>query len=402
MILLESIFRICPLKELKNHVYLIIGGMMAQKKKLKMKDGTKTILKSIGVLFAVILVLFIIYRNNINEIRKVGYSEKASAVILRSFQKKFVLSRPFSETLNRAFESNHFKEENMDSYSKIEFQDQKSLIRNINTLINKKYSNQEISMILTRGNDEDVTEFAKRDKIQYLEEIYSIPFAKLRNYDRYMEYMNETGVDENTAVIHINLGMDKDIYEDPITVDSHDIDILVNKRRRLSEKFAPKNLVSISEKYAKDGNQKGVKVAVESLTKMIDAARKEGQEIFVTSGYRSYQDQLETVNTYRDLYGDSYINNFVSLPGHSEHQTGLAFDLGSKTSSIFRSSKEFTWMTENAHKFGFIYRFQLNKEELTGFRSEPWHFRYVGKEAAEKIYNNRLSLEEYYVMYLSD
>lgn len=375
---------------------------MAQKKKLKMKDGTKTILKSIGVLFAVILVLFIIYRNNINEIRKVGYSEKASAVILRSFQKKFVLSRPFSETLNRAFESNHFKEENMDSYSKIEFQDQKSLIRNINTLINKKYSNQEISMILTRGNDEDVTEFAKRDKIQYLEEIYSIPFAKLRNYDRYMEYMNETGVDENTAVIHINLGMDKDIYEDPITVDSHDIDILVNKRRRLSEKFAPKNLVSISEKYAKDGNQKGVKVAVESLTKMIDAARKEGQEIFVTSGYRSYQDQLETVNTYRDLYGDSYINNFVSLPGHSEHQTGLAFDLGSKTSSIFRSSKEFTWMTENAHKFGFIYRFQLNKEELTGFRSEPWHFRYVGKEAAEKIYNNRLSLEEYYVMYLSD
>jgi len=402
LILLESIFRICPLKELKNHVYLIIGGMMAQKKKLKMKDGTKTILKSIGVLFAVILVLFIIYRNNINEIRKVGYSEKASAVILRSFQKKFVLSRPFSETLNRAFESNHFKEENMDSYSKIEFQDQKSLIRNINTLINKKYSNQEISMILTRGNDEDVTEFAKRDKIQYLEEIYSIPFAKLRNYDRYMEYMNETGVDENTAVIHINLGMDKDIYEDPITVDSHDIDILVNKRRRLSEKFAPKNLVSISEKYAKDGNQKGVKVAVESLTKMIDAARKEGQEIFVTSGYRSYQDQLETVNTYRDLYGDSYINNFVSLPGHSEHQTGLAFDLGSKTSSIFRSSKEFTWMTENAHKFGFIYRFQLNKEELTGFRSEPWHFRYVGKEAAEKIYNNRLSLEEYYVMYLSD
>ena len=85
-------------------------------------------------------------------------------------------------------------------------------------------------------------------------------------------------------------------------------------------------------------------------------------------------------------------------PGHSEHQTGLAVDImGSNNDyNLFAESKEFEWMKNNAYKYGFILRYPEHKENITGFKYEPWHYRYVGKDVAKYIYENKLSLEEYF------
>ena len=92
---------------------------------------------------------------------------------------------------------------------------------------------------------------------------------------------------------------------------------------------------------------------------------------------------------------------FVSSPGFSEHHTGLAFDIGSTSSNIFAESNEYQWMLKNAHKYGFIQRFTKRGENITGFRSEPWHYRYVGEEIATYIYEHGITFEQYYVEFLS-
>ena len=95
--------------------------------------------------------------------------------------------------------------------------------------------------------------------------------------------------------------------------------------------------------------------------------------------------------------GIVYADKCSARPGHSEHQTGLSIDvMGSNNDyNIFDKSKEFKWMKDNAHKYGFIMRYPKNKEYITGFKYEPWHYRYVGIDTAQKIYENNITLEEY-------
>lgn len=370
------------------------------KRKFRLKKSVVQKLKIVGVIFAIIIVIFFFYSSQISSLTRLGYSKEASRNILFQFKKEYVLSVGENKTLNAAFESDDYNEKHLDQYSKIDYQNQKHLIKNINTLIKKGYSNDNISMILAHGSDKDVTEFAKRDKINYLEEFFSLPYAKLSNYDRYVDYSNETGEDDETTVLAVNLDMDKENYEDPIIVKKFSTDMLVNKHRSLTKAFEPEDLVSIDEKYAVDDTQAGSRIAVNAFIQMYKAAKKEGYGLVINSSYRSYEDQEETCDTYRELYGENYVKNYVAMPGFSEHQTGLSFDIGSTDTNVFADSDEYEWVQENAHKYGFIQRFPTKYESITGFRAEPWHYRYVGKKIATYIYENDISFEEYYALFL--
>lgn len=370
------------------------------KKKIKIKKSVLQKLKIIGVVVAIVVVCFGFYFYQLHELKKLGYSSEAGQRILVQFKKKYVLSVGPNKTLNAAFESSDYKEENLEQYAKIQYQNHKHLIANINKLIQKGYSNSNISMILAHGNDKDVTEFAKRDKIRYLEEFYSVDYAKLKNYDRYVQYSDETGEDEETTVLAVNLDMDKENYQDPVLVDEYSTDMLINKHRRLREDFEPNDLVSIDEKYAANDSQKASRIAVNAFISMYKRAKKEGYDLVINSSYRSYEEQVEICNQYRKLYGNSYVENYVAKPGFSEHQTGLSFDIGSRNSSIFANSKEYTWMFENAYKFGFIQRFPKKYESVTGFRAEPWHYRYVGKKIANYIHEENIPFEEYFAKFI--
>ena len=373
---------------------------MATKKKIRLKEQYIKILEVIGVIIAIILGLFLFYRSNINDLKKIGYSEKASKNILIKFKKKEVLQLGKNKTLNKAFESSDYNEKNFTIYPKIKYQNQKYLIKNINTLIKKGYSNDQISMILSHGDDNDVTEFAKRKKVRSLEEFYSLDYAKLKYYDRYLEYMDNSREDEETTVLIVNLDMDKEEYKDPTIVKEFSYTMLVNKHRELTEKFTPKDLVKITEPYTTQENIKANRTAYAAAKKMIDAAEKEGYYLTINSAYRSYKDQEEITKTYQQLYGDAYVEKYVLKPGFSEHQTGLGLDIGSKKTSVFANSAEYNWIKDNCYKYGFIYRFKPKFEDITGIRHEAWHYRYVGKKVAKEIYEKDMSLEEYYAKHI--
>ena len=234
-----------------------------------------------------------------------------------------------------------------------------------------------------------------------MEEFYTLDYAKIKNYDRYVALSDETGDNEEDVVIKVNLDLDKENYTDCVEVNKFSTDMLVNKHRCLNKEFIPDNLVDIDSKYTSEKNIKISKIAMNAFIKMYEAAEKDGYNLVINSAYRSYEDQEEITNEYLSSYGQTYVDKYVAKPGFSEHQTGLAFDIGSRNSNVFANSKEYGWMQENAYKYGFIYRFDKRYEDLTGFRSEAWHYRYVGQEIATYIYeHNNMSLEEYFVIFL--
>ena len=175
-----------------------------------------------------------------------------------------------------------------------------------------------------------------------------------------------------------------------------DVLVLVNKNNQLLSNFIPKDLESISLKYSNKDKylKKEAKIAFEKLS---EDASNLGYRIVAVSAYRDYNYQNELFNYYVKEKGLNYALECSAKPGHSEHQTGLALDVegSNKDYDNFENSKEFIWMKDNAHKYGFILRYPKDKEHITGFKYEPWHYRYVGIEAAKYIYENNLTLEEY-------
>ncbi len=131
---------------------------------------------------------------------------------------------------------------------------------------------------------------------------------------------------------------------------------------------------------------------------MKSAAANEGYEIYAFSIYRSYQRQKELYNRYVREHGQQRADTFSARPGHSEHQTGLAFDIGWRgyyTSQSMGEMEEGIWLADNSWRFGFILRYPKGKTHITGYIYEPWHFRYVGKEVAKQVYNSGLTLDEF-------
>lgn len=374
--------------------------MKTKKVKLKLKPNVVKCLKIIGVLLLIFLVFFMFYRKQIRNITDLGYSEIAAKRILFDEDKEYILTVKETKTLNAALETDFYKAKYLKYYAKIDYVEHKNLIKNINILLDKGYSNGDINIILSHGDDNDVTEFSKRERVRYLEEFYEYSYAKLKYYDRYLAYTDATGEDEKTTVIHVNLNMDKTEYDDAISVKKFDYDMLVNKFHALDNNFEVSDLIAVPADYSGGEEYKANRVAITALTQMFEAAKADGLEMVVNSAYRSYDDQLELIEYYRKWYGDNYVNKYVARAGYSEHQTGLAFDIGSTSSNVFADSKEYQWMLENCYKYGFILRFTKKAEGITGYKSEPWHYRYVGKEIAEYIHTHDITFEEYYAMFL--
>lgn len=134
--------------------------------------------------------------------------------------------------------------------------------------------------------------------------------------------------------------------------------------------------------------------AYQKLVELNGAAALEGHNIPLVSGFRSYDSQRSIYNNYVSIYGVELTDTFSARPGTSEHQTGLAFDVG-KIDDNYGNTPAGIWLKENAHKYGFIIRYPEGKQHITGYKYEPWHIRYLGVSLATKVYNSGLTLEEY-------
>ena len=139
------------------------------------------------------------------------------------------------------------------------------------------------------------------------------------------------------------------------------------------------------------------------LQEMFNAARAQGYGLFVREGYRTQEEQQQLMDEKIEAYENEgkskpeakkLAEQWVAIPGTSEHQLGIAVDINADTSKSSRADV-YNWLEENAHRYGFIKRYPSNKTDITGVINEPWHYRYVGKEAASEIYSQGICLEEY-------
>ena len=201
---------------------------------------------------------------------------------------------------------------------------------------------------------------------------------------------------EKIIYILILIILDNDFYKDIKYVYPTNYDFIVNKNNKLSENYIPSDLEQIDLEYSCD-NKYLRKIAKESFEQMATDAKKNGFNIVAVSTYRSYEYQEKLYNKYIKDKGYYYADMCSARAGHSEHQTGLAVDIADLSLDYdnFEYTKEFNWIKKNAHKYGFIMRYPKAKFHITGFKYEPWHYRYVGIDVATYIYENNLTLEEY-------
>lgn len=189
---------------------------------------------------------------------------------------------------------------------------------------------------------------------------------------------------------------------DPSDVDS--VAVLVNKQFALPEQYEPEDLVypdvrfTFSEKIEKRMMRSE---AAGALEEMFDAAEEDGIYLAGVSAYRSHRTQTALFNRYVERDGEEKAKTYSAVPGHSEHETGLAIDVSGSdgkcaAEDCFGGTEEAEWLEQHATEFGFIIRYPEGKEEITGYKYEPWHLRYVGKAIAADIAERGITLEEYY------
>ena len=169
--------------------------------------------------------------------------------------------------------------------------------------------------------------------------------------------------------------------------------LIVNKTYSLPQNYKPDNA------NGDNCNECLTPYTLRAFGAMKSAAEATGTglNLYISSGYRSYNNQQTIYNNYVNNDGQAAADTYSARPGHSEHQTGFAFDLNSIDDS-FANTPEGKWVADNCYKHGLIIRYPKGKEHITGYKYEPWHLRYVGVELAEKLYNNGdwITLEEYF------
>lgn len=209
-------------------------------------------------------------------------------------------------------------------------------------------------------------------------------------------------IDENHDLLIDTVYTDND--GNNIIKNPDDILVLVNKERNLPSDYKPSDLVIPNVKFSFDGNSEKKYLreeAAKALEQLFLEGEKQGVVLYAVSGYRSYEKQKGIFNNKVSKVGVEEANKVVAKPGQSEHQTGLAMDVSSKSANYlleenFGQTVEGRWLKENAHKFGFIIRYPKEKVDITGYNYEPWHIRYVGKEVANELNEKLITLEEYF------
>lgn len=260
----------------------------------------------------------------------------------------------------------------------------------------------------TNSNDKDIEE--KKENIteekntkEKANEFSKYSYYKEENLNRYESYKaNNPELSIEDIITRVNLCLDKEVYTD--TVPSTNLNtnyLLVNKFNYLDRNYIPNNLELLDNSYAKSGIYL-VKEAKDNLERLISDAKNAGMNIRVISAYRSYSYQENLYNNYVKNDGVENADTYSARPGYSEHQTGLVVDVTRAFDDFnnFENTNEYTWMLENAHNYGFILRYPKDKENITTYNFEAWHYRYVGIELAKKIKASNLTFDEYYVRYL--
>lgn len=222
----------------------------------------------------------------------------------------------------------------------------------------------------------------------------TLPNSRSDRLERYRAWSAEhPKLTAEDAVLQVNMDQDQDFYSLIWEVaDPSALDVLVNKHYILPAGYVPQ-LEALGGKYGAGSLRPE---AAQAFRAMADSARKDGISLRSVSAYRSYRQQTNTYNRYLKQNSQATVDTFSARPGHSEHQTGLALDINVASSRAhFEDTPAFAWLKEHCAEYGFILRYDLGQDSITGYRFEPWHYRYVGQEAAKTIMEQGITYEEY-------
>ena len=217
------------------------------------------------------------------------------------------------------------------------------------------YTKEELKMLEEKTNAETIDSLLTQEKHEFLLSLIQEKYYLKKHLNRYLNYHNEHKEYNSTKIISmVNTNNDYKYYDHDLDTDlAKDNLLIVNKYYHLNETYEPNDLININNKY---------------------------------------------------YYGNDHkIRQETYEAGYSEHQTGLSLDIFSKehtSTSNFKGSPAHTWLINNAYRFGFIERYQEDKQYITGFAAEAWHWRYVGTEAATYIYENNITFDEYYAYFV--
>ena len=278
-----------------------------------------------------------------------------------------------------------------------------------------KYRNSDQYKLKEIGySKEQIKEILKLDS-KYKEKVLSIDYNDFLlslfkekyfifdNIDRYLDYHRNNELTTPTDVVAIvNVNQDYDHYSNTEKADTSKGNLLlVNKYNYLDKDYEPDNLYNVKNWYS-FGENTIVEEVYDAFIDMYNDAKEKGLYLIITSGFRTYKTQEELYEEYQDYYGKEEADRIAARPGFSEHQTGLCLDIMTYDTDMedFESTKEFEWMQKNAYKYGFILRYPKDKEYITGYDYESWHYRYVGKEVAKEINDLGITFDEYYAYYV--
>ncbi len=338
----------------------------------------------IPIVFVFLIYFGIIKGNRKNILKEIGYQD----IEIGTIRSKLTINQ-ITELSNYSYLSylvdlinaNGFKSDYLARYI--------SYIQNIQ-------SDYSIDDVIYLVNNDITYEYSQK----LVDIVRSKYFLKSR-LERYMKYDSD---DINTIITNVNSNLDYDFYTNIQKSDTSKGNlIIVNKYYQLDNDYYYGELVTMDKAYDNKNGSKLNKEAYAAFQKLVDAGEKEGYHIRNNSAYRSYNTQSGLYNNYKNSNGLTWADKWSARPGHSEHQTGLALDVGVKNEyslGKFESSPEFTWMKNNAHLYGFILRYPKGKEYITGYGYEPWHYRYVGVDVATYIYENNITYEEYYAYFV--
>jgi D-alanyl-D-alanine carboxypeptidase len=238
----------------------------------------------------------------------------------------------------------------------------------------------------------DDQENVDADKKEGIEALWYYEADRAERYDAFSAAHPELSDEEVCWMVDCDLDIAP--YADAREVpDPTDLLQLTNKHFYLPEDYVPEDLISV-------GSTKMRKEPGEAAQALIDAAAAEGHTLWSQSGYRSFDLQTQLYNGYSARDGSEAADTYSARPGHSEHQAGLATDLNTITDA-FGDTPEGKWVAEHCWEYGFIIRYTRENTDITLYKYEPWHIRYIGKEAAQTMHDEGIAtFEEYWVKYI--
>ena len=254
---------------------------------------------------------------------------------------------------------------------------------------------QREALTVRMGEDTSLLRLLEQEELTRADLVYlALPNGRSDRLDRYSAWAADHPEDAaETVVLQVNMDKDQDFYSLIWEVaDPASLTVMVNKHYTLPAGYVPE-LEALGSRY---GGGSMRPEAAAAFRTMADAARTDGVTLRNVSAYRSYATQKSTYNRWLSMYKRATVDTFSARPGHSEHQTGLALDINvASTKAHFENTPAFAWLKEHCAEYGFILRYNQGQESITGYRFEPWHYRYVGEEIAAVIMEQGISYEEY-------